>query len=263
LKDDLLSILAKKYALPYWAFIREFRNATGFSATRSADALAFGMYRSRGQAIIGFEVKTVRSDWLRELKNPEKAEPIAQFCDYFYLVVPSPPFQLPEVAQPEELPAPWGLIGINVVKGKSIFLKQAEKLDAAPLSRPFLCAIVKQAMDSVTVPIADALKEARAAGYREGQKRAEEMAPGDMQDLRDLEKQVLAFEKTSGIRIHAWEDGQELAALVALARKLKGGDQKERRALENAHSILAHATLDVRERIAEMEKLLRKKAEES
>jgi len=82
LKDDLLSILAKKYALPYWAFIREFRNATGFSATRSADALAFGMYRSRGQAIIGFEVKTVRSDWLRELKNPEKAEPIAQFCDY-------------------------------------------------------------------------------------------------------------------------------------------------------------------------------------
>ena len=82
MKDDLLSILAKKYAPPYWAFIREFRNATGFSATRSADALAFGMYRSRGQAIIGFEVKTVRSDWLRELKNPEKAEPIAQFCDY-------------------------------------------------------------------------------------------------------------------------------------------------------------------------------------
>jgi hypothetical protein len=96
-----IDALAKRYAAPYYAFIKEFRDATGFDSKRSADALAIGLYRSRGLHIIGFEQKTARSDWLREMKSPEKAEAIGQYCDYFYLVVDSL-----NVAKVEELPEP-------------------------------------------------------------------------------------------------------------------------------------------------------------
>src|SRR5579872_6577176 len=128
--DPLLAIVEKRYQLPHWIFIPEFRNATGFDSTRSADALAFGMYRSRGQSIIGFEVKTARSDWLRELKSPAKGEPIAAYCDYFNLVINDP-----SIAKVEELPDPWGLIVVDVAKGKSRFVKVAQRIDALPLAR--------------------------------------------------------------------------------------------------------------------------------
>lgn len=65
--SPILDALANRYCAPHWVFMSEFRNANGFDSSRSADALAFGLYGSRGYALTGFEVKTARSDWLREL----------------------------------------------------------------------------------------------------------------------------------------------------------------------------------------------------
>lgn len=53
-------------------------------------------------AVHGFEVKVTRSDWLRELADPTKADEWARYCHHWWLVAPR------EVVKPGELPGGWG-----------------------------------------------------------------------------------------------------------------------------------------------------------
>lgn len=80
--EDLNALVRAKYPGPAYTFLNELRDGTDFhTAGRSADAIAFGTWPSRGLSITGFEYKSYRGDWLNELKKPEKAESIARFCD--------------------------------------------------------------------------------------------------------------------------------------------------------------------------------------
>jgi hypothetical protein len=252
----LLDVLAKNYPLPHYAFMREFRNATGFDANRSADALAFGMYRSRGQHIIGFEVKTARSDWLRELKSPAKAEPIARFCDYFYLVIPEPANSITAVAKIEELPAPWGLFHVNVDKLKAKIVKRPDKLDAEPISRSFLCAIVKQAMDSVIAPGTKALQQARDAGYKEGAEEAERTRGDWQKRYENLEQKIEEFEKASGIVGLKWGDGKIIGRAVSAVSKIQAGERNMLWNLESTAVALERSLKQVQEDAAAIRALL-------
>ena len=118
--------LAAKYSLPHHVLLWEVRNSTGFDSTRSADALAVTMYVSRGHAVTGFEIKEHRSDWLSELKRPEKAEAIAQYCDYFFLVTSDK-----KIANLDEIPLPWGWLAFT--GAKLSVMKKAQQLKCAPI----------------------------------------------------------------------------------------------------------------------------------
>ena len=100
--EELRALLRKKYAAPEYALFEEVRNGTGFSrsVTRSADALAYSLWPSRGLELHGFELKISRSDWQRELLKPAKAEALQQFCDRWWVVAPV------DLVQPGELPVP-------------------------------------------------------------------------------------------------------------------------------------------------------------
>src|ERR1700722_2637360 len=86
-------MLAARYPSPEWATFFEVQNGTGWEhnrpgkKARRADALAFGIWPSRGYAVHGFEIKRSRSDWLRELTDVAKADAIGSFCDRWWLVV--------------------------------------------------------------------------------------------------------------------------------------------------------------------------------
>ena len=56
------------------------------------------------QSIHGFEVKVSRSDWLTELRDPEKAEAWARYCHYFWLVAAD------RSIVRDDLPDGWGLL---------------------------------------------------------------------------------------------------------------------------------------------------------
>lgn len=56
------------------AFLAHVRNAAGFDANRTFDAVAVNLWPSRGLSIHVYEVKVSRSDWKRELAKPAKAE---------------------------------------------------------------------------------------------------------------------------------------------------------------------------------------------
>ncbi|MCF1592449.1 hypothetical protein [Streptomyces muensis] len=73
---------------------------------RRADAVHIATWASRGGGEIDVcEVKTQRADWLRELRDPGKAEAWWPYSSRFWLVVPNT-----GVARPDELPEGWGLM---------------------------------------------------------------------------------------------------------------------------------------------------------
>lgn len=128
------------YAGSSWAVFEGVANATGGRASRWADALAFGLWPSRGLEIHGVEIKVSRSDLLREIADPRKAEPVAAYCDYWWIALGSE-----KLATPDELPPAWGmLVPISGKKGLRI-AKPARKLDAKPLDRGFVAAVLRRA----------------------------------------------------------------------------------------------------------------------
>lgn len=84
---EIHTALRARFALPEYALMFEVRSGTGHSSqVRYADAMALGLWPSRGLELTGFEIKVSRSDWLRELKEPQKADRIGRFCDRWYVV---------------------------------------------------------------------------------------------------------------------------------------------------------------------------------
>jgi hypothetical protein len=136
--EEVLNILAKEYPTPDMAFIREFRGGTGWSVESRADAIAMHLWPSKGLELIGYEVKVSRSDWLRELKQPEKATPIKKFCDRWYLIVPDS-----EIVKDGELPMGWGLKVIDNESVKTVV--EAEQLYPRPVDRPFIASLMRRA----------------------------------------------------------------------------------------------------------------------
>jgi hypothetical protein len=86
-KKDVWDMLRERHPAPEWAIFFEVANGLGVSDRRYADAVAMSLFPSRGLDVHGFEVKTARGDWLRELKNPKKADVIASYCDFWWLVI--------------------------------------------------------------------------------------------------------------------------------------------------------------------------------
>ncbi len=103
--QEINAALKRRYDPKNFAFLWEVGNATGANCRRHADALAMSLWPSRGMVLIGHEIKASRSDWVKELDNPEKAEAVYQYCDRWYLVVGDA-----SIVKPGELPATWGLM---------------------------------------------------------------------------------------------------------------------------------------------------------
>lgn len=186
--------LRAKYTLPHYILLFEVRDSTGFDSTRSADAICVSLYASRGREVSGFEIKASRSDWLRELKQPEKAEEIGKFCDYFWLVT-----QDESIARLEEIPGPWGWMA---VKGQRLkILKKADKLQPVALDRPMLCSLLyalrQQCLSEIDKQIGERVSERVASeqtSIRYSLEQAERRSESDRKLIDD-------FERESGLRI--------------------------------------------------------------
>lgn len=133
---DLRLGIEKKYPSPQYAVFYEVSDSTG-RIGRYADAIAVSLYPSRGIYICGFEFKVTRSDWMRELRTPLKAESIATKCDGWYVVAP------PGVVDVEEIPEAWGFM---LFKDGRLRTKKKPNLNSnANPDRNFVAAILRQA----------------------------------------------------------------------------------------------------------------------
>ncbi len=142
---EVLEALRRDYPSPDKAFIAEFRGGTGWSRESRADGIAMDLWPSHGLELIGFEIKTSRADWLRELKNPLKADPIKQFCDRWYLVTPDK-YSVFRYGT-DTLPEGWGHMCLEWDGTKRIIevVKEAPKLKPEPIDRLFLASLMRLA----------------------------------------------------------------------------------------------------------------------
>lgn len=178
---------------------------TGFADHR-LDFVSVGMWPSRGCLFEGYETKVSRSDWLGELKEPEKAEEIARYMDRFWLVIGDD-----SVIRDGEVPPLWGIL--RAEKRSLVCDREASPL--SPDGRPpeFVAALLRRAVK------ADFKRELRTA-KKEAKETAEfrvkseviafERRVADLEDsLEAYESDWARFEEISGTSFPAFLRNQQ------------------------------------------------------
>lgn len=191
-KQDIYTILQGRYPENGYVLMAEVSDAAGFSRKRSADYVAFSLWPSRGLCVTGIELKSSRTDWLNELKNPEKAENIFQFCNEFYLLTAEE-----SIAKLEEIPITWGWLVIK--GGKVLCKKQAPKLEPKPLSKGFIAAMLKRAASKKGYVHTASIKDTVDRSFQNGQAHNLLELEKAKNELKNLNEWIGAFEKASGI----------------------------------------------------------------
>jgi hypothetical protein len=196
----VIARLREQYESKAWAFLEQVRGGTGAMGSRYCDALAMSLWPSRGFDIIGFEVKVARSDWLAELRQAEKADEIFKYCNQWYLAA------APDVALPEEIPAPWGFMEMRGAK-EIVTVKAAPALTPAPLAPEFVGSVLRNVMKQWTDKrLREEYHNGHRAGFEAGKAAVENPKPP--WEFERLQKSVADFEQASGIKIEMWNGGK-------------------------------------------------------
>ncbi|RKY01508.1 MAG: hypothetical protein DRP55_04195 [Spirochaetes bacterium] len=206
--EQIIQALKNKYddGGYQYAFLTQVGNATGYACSRWADVIVMNLWESRGYEIIGFEIKASRSDWLRELKNPAKADPIYQYCDSWYLVVGDV-----NIVHFGELPLGWGLMVPHTKKSLKIAVPAKRRENPKPIDKYFLAAILRRAVQQI-VP-ERVLQREYQKGYADGKQDGKESSKNEIEFFKKryhtLKQKIEDFEKASGVDIDDWEHGAD------------------------------------------------------
>jgi hypothetical protein len=215
-ENALFKLIKERFSAPSYAVLRGVSDSTGTYKSRQADAIAMGIWPSRGLDLHGFEIKSDRRDWLREMKDPAKAEPIARYCDRWWLVVADA-----KMVRDGELPETWGLLAPDDKAAKLRTVKEAPKLEAVQLSRQFLAALLRRVNEQSPE------KEALDAEFERGHKAGVESDKSQQayalkaaeRDIEAIRLQLHRFEEASGITIDRWDSG-DMGSAVRVAQRL-------------------------------------------
>lgn len=242
-EGELLAMVDRRCSPPAWACFTHVPNATGGRHTRTADALAMSLWPSRGLEVHGFEVKTSRADWLRELKKPDKSIPIQKHCDRWWIVVGEKDMVDLEAG---ELPPTWGLLA---PRGAKLFqVVEAPKLEPEPLDRLFVAALLRKAHAMVDSPaVVQRIRADLEVQYEEAAKSGEDHTTSLLRsENKSLTERLQAYEeaeKLAGFKIGHWRI-REYGQLIGLLQQ-SGGLERLRRQLcvaeQNAQSVCDHA----------------------
>jgi hypothetical protein len=229
---ELLARLARRYPAPRYALLPQVRSNTGLEpGYRMADAVAMSLWPSRGLTIEGFEIKTSRRDWTRELEDPGKADVIGRLCDRWWVVAGQA-----EIVAPGELPDAWGLLVPDDKGSLAILAPAVDNPNPDPPSRDFIAAVLQRAWEAQ--PSTAALEAARSAGMRD--------------EWRALAERVEAFEQASGVQIGTgdpWKAGRIGKAVQAV---LTGGTEAQVARLERLAQNLERVLQQVKEETANL-----------
>lgn len=226
---ELEDLLASKYPRDRYALFFNVPDAVGTDSYRRIDAVAVGLWRSVARQVNGFELKVSRSDWLREVKNVEKADPFIERCDYFWLVTASP-----SIAKMDEIPACWGWMaatktGLRVQRPAS---KLPQPNDGR-MDRLFAIGLFRKMQEDLkNLPEVRQAIDAARAGKEEEIERQVKYATQRLENrASDAAKAVERFEKSSGMKLDDWRLGDvgkiakylhELDSWNSLEKRLEG-----------------------------------------
>lgn len=246
--NDVRVGLKKAFPAPRYSVLFEVLDATGARQTRSADAVIMSCWPSDGLELHGVEIKVARSDWMSELRNPKKAETIAQHCDRWWLV--TAPGVVRDVS---ELPPAWGW---RVFDGKSLkTMKDAARTPAKEPTRLFLASVLRNAGALSEGALQDAIRRAREGVEEEVERRVTmRLKARTPKDTEALLEQVRAFEAATGIELakeESWghlavANGSKVGAMVKAITE-SGLDQSWRGGLNGALRAMAETVKALQE----------------
>lgn len=213
----MLRLLEKRYPSDRYALFPQVADSTGSAGRRYADAIAFGLWPSRGLEIQGFEIKVSRADWLRELKDHGKSASVQAYCHRWWIVAGDK-----SIVKPEELPLTWGLL---VPRGEDGIMAKvkAPLLEAKELSRNFCAAIMRRASEKHAKVKSDIFNRLHEEAYATAKKTAiaeakrvlERENAGAKSQLKDLQfksesmqrrlDRYEGIEKAIGVPIDHWD----------------------------------------------------------
>lgn len=246
----MILALREHFPSPEYALLPQVRNGTGYErSVRTADAIVMGLWPSRGVYLHGIEIKVSRSDWTKEKRNPEKAEEIARFCDFWSVAAGSESLVLDG-----ELPSDWGLLVPNC-NGKLRVKVTPKKRDSpTPITRLFLASLLRKTTEASAVftdidaeikkRVDSELAQAKAQALRDAESKVKLQLDG----AAKLRANILAFEEASGITLDRYSEyfnrqiGEAVKALrvaqsdLAIKRKLVDTERMLNRALEDMKS---------------------------
>lgn len=193
--SQLMTLLRERYPKDAYAFFTEVPNGTGGNCRRHCDALIQSLWPSRGLHLTGFELKVSRADWIKEMKQPEKADSIARYCDFWYLVVGDE-----KIVQPGELPPTWGLM--MPVNGKLKVKTEASKLEPLALSHSFIAGLFRAAQSQITkdAELAKIKHEEFQRGYAKGRESRDV-------EIDSIKKAIAEFEQKAGVKLDRYNVG--------------------------------------------------------
>jgi len=207
--SELRALLRAWYEKGAYAVLEEVSDAAGFDRSRSADMIAMGLWPSRGLLLEGLEIKVSRADWIKELRDPAKAETFVRWCDKWWIATGDP-----AIIQAGELPEGWG--HLSVVNGKLKLITPAVKLTPQPIERGFLAALLKRAGDIPQTVVDDLVKDKLKVAVDLKTRNQEWSNTHTKTALETLQAQVHAFEQATGMHI-----GYPHPEQVALYQALK------------------------------------------
>lgn len=138
---DMLDALHARYSQTSQGLLRRYvcaehvRAHCGFDS-RTADFIAQDLWVHQGLQLHGHEVKVSRSDWLRELTDPHKADAIRRYCDRWWLVVPD------KTIVRDDLPDGWGLLAFDSTDRLRV-VRRAPRLDPEPIPATFRASLMR------------------------------------------------------------------------------------------------------------------------
>lgn len=227
--SDVINLLRIKYPKDMgFVFLEQVANKNGF-VNRYADAIVMNVWQSRFQ-IIGIEVKVSRSDWLAELKKPDKADVIFQYCDLWYVATPE------GIIKPGELPPTWGHLEC---KDKVYVRAESARNDHRRLDDAFVSSIIRRFMEQAT-PAADLerqLRDAESRGFEQGKSALNFDCECQKKELERLRKFVADFQNASGVDLReGWHNAEQIGHAVQMV--LNGKHMKVRSWLMQARETI-------------------------
>ncbi len=213
---DIIHALRNKYSpeTSEWAFMEQVGKNISATYNRWADAIAVGLWKSRGHEIIGFEIKVSRADWLKELKHPDKAHGVGKYCHSWYLVVGDE-----SIVKDGELPMNWGLMVPHTKNNLKIKVPATRNKKPEPINIGFMCAILRRAMQQCLPEkrLQAEFKRGHSEGYDIGKNSAQRELEYKEKQITGLEKRIEDFEKEAGFSINeSWKKPEEVGKVLKM-----------------------------------------------
>lgn len=202
---DLRRRLRRRFNQQHFSLVEEVGNGAGFSNNGWVDALAMGIWPSRGLTLTGFEIKASRGDWQRELDKPEKNLAWQQCVDEWYVVAPK------DIVKAEELPAAWGLMIPSGKDGLRIVSRSKREGEPKDVSRGMLAAVFRLARKTID----NAESNAQTKAFYTIREQVKKACADEIKKRLEAEKTLEEYAAAMGVGWYAnLDEVRERAALL-------------------------------------------------